>query len=41
MNERYFEKRDMRPLFVEELAVHPEAQGRGGAESRHVVQLSE
>jgi len=29
MNERYFEKRDMRPLFVEELAVHPEYQGRG------------
>lgn len=29
MNERYFEKRDMRPLFVEELAVHPEMQGRG------------
>jgi ribosomal protein S18 acetylase RimI-like enzyme len=29
INERYFEKRDMRPLFVEELAVHPEYQGRG------------
>jgi ribosomal protein S18 acetylase RimI-like enzyme len=29
MNERYFEKRDMRPLFVEELAVHPGYQGRG------------
>src|SRR5215471_17061202 len=29
MNERYFEKRDMRPLFVEELAVHPDYQGRG------------
>jgi len=29
MNERYFEKRDMRPLFVEELAVHPDMQGRG------------
>ncbi len=29
MNERYFRGRDMRPLFVEELAVHPEFQGRG------------
>lgn len=29
MNERYFEKHDMRPLFVEELAVHPGFQGRG------------
>jgi GNAT superfamily N-acetyltransferase len=29
MNERYFEKHDMRPLFVEELAVHPGYQGRG------------
>src|SRR5262249_60696608 len=29
MNERYFTKHDMRPLFVEELAVHPEYQGRG------------
>lgn len=29
MNERYFEKRDMRPLFVEELAVHPGYQGLG------------
>src|SRR5690349_17032828 len=29
INERYFEKRDMRPLFVEELAVHPNFQGRG------------
>ncbi|MBL8605780.1 MAG: GNAT family N-acetyltransferase [Myxococcales bacterium] len=29
MNERYFDKRDMRPLFVEELAVHPDMQGRG------------
>ena len=29
MNQRYFEKRDMRPLFVEELAVHPDYQGRG------------
>lgn len=29
MNERYFDKRDMRPLFVEELAVHPNYQGRG------------
>ena len=29
INPRYFEKRDMRPLFVEELAVHPDFQGRG------------
>ena len=29
MNERYFVKRDMRPLFVEELAVHPDYGGRG------------
>jgi ribosomal protein S18 acetylase RimI-like enzyme len=29
MNERYFQKRDMRPLFVEELAVHPDYHGRG------------
>jgi ribosomal protein S18 acetylase RimI-like enzyme len=29
MNERYFTKHDMRPLFVEELAVHPGYQGRG------------
>lgn len=29
MNERYFAKHDMRPLFVEELAVHPGFQGRG------------
>jgi ribosomal protein S18 acetylase RimI-like enzyme len=29
MNERYFEKRDMRPLFVEELAVHPEYHNMG------------
>ena len=29
INERYFSKRDMRPLFVEELAVHPGYQGRG------------
>jgi ribosomal protein S18 acetylase RimI-like enzyme len=29
INERYFHKRDMRPLFVEELAVHPGYQGRG------------
>jgi ribosomal protein S18 acetylase RimI-like enzyme len=29
MNERYFAKHDMRPLFVEELAVHPDMQGRG------------
>ena len=29
INPRYFEKRDMRPLFVEELAVHPSWNGRG------------
>lgn len=29
VNPRWFEKRDMRPLFVEELAVHPNYQGRG------------
>jgi ribosomal protein S18 acetylase RimI-like enzyme len=29
MNRRYFESRDMRPLYVEELAVHPELHGQG------------
>lgn len=29
MNHRYFEKRDMRPLFVEEIAVHPNYHGMG------------
>ncbi len=29
MNERYFERKEMRPLYVEELAVHPEYQGQG------------
>ncbi|NOU31273.1 MAG: GNAT family N-acetyltransferase, partial [Polyangiaceae bacterium] len=29
INERYFRKHKMRPLFVEELAVHPDYQGRG------------
>lgn len=29
INERYFENRDMRPLFVEEIAIHPDYQGRG------------
>ena len=29
MNETYFEKREMRPLFVDELAVHPSYQRRG------------
>jgi ribosomal protein S18 acetylase RimI-like enzyme len=29
MNHRYFEKRGMRPLFVEELAVHPGYHGFG------------
>ena len=29
MNQRYFEKRNMRPLFVEELAVDPDYHGLG------------
>lgn len=29
INPRFFESRDMRPLFVEELASHPNYQGRG------------
>ncbi len=29
INPRYFEKRDMRPMFVEEIAVHPDYQGKG------------
>jgi ribosomal protein S18 acetylase RimI-like enzyme len=29
LNESYFEKRQMRPLFVQELAVHPDHQGKG------------
>jgi ribosomal protein S18 acetylase RimI-like enzyme len=29
INHRYFESRNMRPLFVEELAVHPEYHGSG------------
>ncbi len=29
INERYFENRNMRPLFVEEIAIHPDYQGRG------------
>ncbi|MCA9516974.1 MAG: GNAT family N-acetyltransferase [Myxococcales bacterium] len=29
INPRYFESRDMRPMFVEELATHPGYQGRG------------
>ncbi|MEZ5855470.1 MAG: N-acetyltransferase [Hyphomicrobiaceae bacterium] len=29
MNYRYFEKRGMRPLFVEEIAVHPDYHGLG------------
>jgi ribosomal protein S18 acetylase RimI-like enzyme len=29
INERYFRRKGMRPLFVEELAVHPGMQGRG------------
>ncbi len=29
INDAYFDKRDMRPMFVEELAVHPDYAGRG------------
>lgn len=29
INMRFFDKRDMRPMFVEELAVHPDYQGQG------------
>lgn len=29
INPRYFEKRDMNPLFVDEIAVHPEWHGKG------------
>jgi ribosomal protein S18 acetylase RimI-like enzyme len=29
INPRYFEKRNMKPLFVDELAVHPDWHGRG------------
>lgn len=29
LNPRYFAKREMRPLYVEELAVHPDYQGQG------------
>jgi ribosomal protein S18 acetylase RimI-like enzyme len=29
LNERYFRAHEMRPLFVEELAAHPDLQGRG------------
>jgi ribosomal protein S18 acetylase RimI-like enzyme len=29
MNQGYFDRREMRPLYVEELAVHPEVQGMG------------
>lgn len=29
INPRYFDSRDMRPMFVEELASHPDYQGRG------------
>src|SRR5690606_40233601 len=29
INPRWFDARDMRPMFVEELAVHPDYQGRG------------
>ncbi len=29
INARYFSKRDMRPLYVEELAVHPDMSGQG------------
>ena len=33
MNQRYFERRGMRPLFVEELAVHPAYHGLGSVPS--------
>jgi ribosomal protein S18 acetylase RimI-like enzyme len=29
INPRYFDNRGMRPMFVEELAVHPDLQGKG------------
>ena len=29
LNPSYFERKDMRPLYVEELAVHPDYHGRG------------
>jgi ribosomal protein S18 acetylase RimI-like enzyme len=29
LNPRYFDKRGMRPMFLDELAVHPKMQGRG------------
>lgn len=29
LNPRYFDKRNMRPMFLDELAVHPKMQGRG------------
>ena len=29
INPRYFDNRDMRPMFIEELATHPDFQGRG------------
>jgi ribosomal protein S18 acetylase RimI-like enzyme len=29
VNPAYFDRRDMRPLYVEELAVHPDWEGRG------------
>ncbi len=29
LNHRYFDRRNMRPLFVEELAVHPDYHGQG------------
>jgi ribosomal protein S18 acetylase RimI-like enzyme len=29
INPRWFDARDMRPMFIEELAVHPDYQGRG------------
>ena len=45
MNPRYFEKRGMRPLFVEEIAVHPDYHGIGiGSfmfeQIEHAAQLS-
>ncbi len=29
INTRYFSQRDMRPMYVDEIAVHPDYQGRG------------
>jgi ribosomal protein S18 acetylase RimI-like enzyme len=44
INWRWFDNRDMRPLFVEELAVNPDYQGRGVGgfmleQLRHIARL--